>query len=834
MTVAAGTRDCRMEVESMSEWKKWIRRGARVMVLLTLACSLAVAALSYPFLTTTKDSVRLRKSASGNATVIGNIPSGAEIEVLEKTGSFYKVKYQGTTGYVKGDYVNTDSEAITLVTAEPMEVVSSYPYTTYTREKVNLRSTRSVRSTLLKKIPQGAEITVTANSGTWAEVEYNGVSGYVKNEFIILKEVKKVKVTATPSPVPSLSPEESEAEYKVLEKGSEGAEVKALQEALLELRFLKGEADGKFGAATENAVLLFQQANGYPTTGIMDANTQAFLFSGKPKNASGKATKVTVVSPVAGATIKKDATGDAVADLQAQLQVMGYYTGEITRTYDTATKKAVIAFQKKNGLTADGVAGGETLKAVYSASALAADQTPTPAPTPTPTPEPTYEIPGSTVRRNTESADAKAVQKRLKELGYYRGVTDGKFGAQSVIALKAFQEANGLEADGVAGKATYQLLFSSRAMKKGETPTPIPETTPAPGDEESGLPSDASYETLRKGTVSADVAMMQQKLIDLGYLTGEPDGNYGTATERAVRAFQKNNSLGVDGTAGTATLSLMYSIDAASASAGAAATPTPDPKTAKAAATATPAPDDGNLRKGSTGDAVKELQARLIELGYLTGKADGNFGSKTYAALVAFQQANKLTADGVAGTKTLKKLKSSGAVAAKNDGAAETATQVPVKVAATLGTPTASRVQYANWYTTVKDVCRSFPYATVYDYETGISWQVHIFSVGAHADCEPLTATDTSKMEKVFGGETWNPRAVWVVFANGSVYMASIHSMPHGTQHLTDNNFNGHTCIHFPRTQAQVESIGVYATSHQNTIDAGWARTQAMKQGNSI
>ena len=129
----------------------------------------------------------------------------------------------------------------------------------------------------------------------------------------------------------------------------------------------------------------------------------------------------------------------------------------------------------------------------------------------------------------------------------------------------------------------------------------------------------------------------------------------------------------------------------------------------------------------------------------------------------------------------------------------------------------------------MKTVCKSYPYATVYDYETGISWQVHIFSVGAHADYEPQTANDTSKMLKVMGGNTWNPRAVWVVFANGSVYMASTHSMPHGVIHITDNNFAGHTCLHFPRTQAQVESIGVYATSHQNTIDAGWARTQAMK-----
>ena len=810
----------------MSEWGKKIRRGARVAVLLTLVCGLALAALSYPFLTTTTDSVRMRKSASGNATIIDNIPAGAQVEVLEKENGFFKVKYNGQTGYVKDDYVNTAADAMTKVTAEPMEVVESYPYTTITKEKVNLRATKSVRGTLLKKIPQAAEITVTANSGTWASVEYDGVSGYVKNEYVVLKEVNKKKATTTDTPAPSLSPEESESGYKVLEKGSEGSEVKALQEALIELGYLKGTADGKFGAATENAVLLFQQANGYPTTGVMDANAQAFLYSGKPKSASGTATKVTVVSPVSGAKMTLGATGDAVAELQDRLRALGYYDGEITRTYDKATKSAVLAFQKHNGLKADGVAGEETRKAIQSEAALAANETPTPAPTPTPTPEPTYTIPGSTVKRNSEGADAKAVQKRLKELGYYRGLTDGKFGAQSVLALKAFQEANGLEADGVAGKTTYELLFSSRAMAKGETPTPIPEETPAPGDEESGIPSEASYETLKKGTIGEEVARMQQVLIELGYLTGEPDGNFGTATEKAVRAFQKNNGLGVDGTAGPTTLSILYSSEAVAASV-VTATPAPDGKTV--AATATPAPEDGNLRKGSKGSEVKELQERLIELGYMTGKADGVFGTKTFEALVAFQQANKLTADGVAGANTLKKLKSSGAVPAKKDGAAAAATTAPVKVAAVTGTPTAGRVIYANWYTTVKSVCKSYPYATVYDFETGISWQVHIFSIGAHADCEPLTSSDTSRMEKVLGGNTWNPRAVWVVFSDGSVYIGSTHSMPHEVQHVRDNNFEGHSCLHFPRTQEQVTAIGPYATKHQEIIDAAWAATQKMK-----
>jgi peptidoglycan hydrolase-like protein with peptidoglycan-binding domain len=314
------------------------------------------------------------------------------------------------------------------------------------------------------------------------------------------------------------------------------------------------------------------------------------------------------------------------------------------------------------------------------------------------------------------------------------------------------------------------------------------------------------------------VAQLQEALIQLGYLSGKADGNYGTKTVEAVRAFQKANGLTADGAAGEQTQRVLYGGNAKAANVKTTAAP-------QQAATATAAPaTSGTLKVGSTGTDVQTLQQKLVELGYLKGSADGVFGNKTAAAVKAYQKASKLTADGVAGSQTLSSLN---AVAAnKNAASSNTAANTSQK---TTVTPSAARVQYANWYEKVKSVARSYPYATVYDIGTGISWQVHIFSLGAHADYEPVTANDTARMEKVFGGNTWNPRAVWVIFSDGSIYIGSTHSMPHEVQHVRDNNFNGHSCLHFPRTQEQVTSIGPYATKHQETIDAGWAATQKMK-----
>ncbi len=479
--------------------------------------------------------------------------------------------------------------------AEPtatMEIVSSYPYTTTTKVKVNLRASRSVRSTLLRHIPAGAEITVNSVStkSGWASVDYGKYSGYVRSEYIVLKEVKKIKVTPTPTPVPTLSPEEDAGGYKILQKGSTGKDVTALQEALIELGFLKGQPDAKYGSGTERAVIAFQTKNDYPSTGIMDANIQAFLYTGTVKNAAGEKVSVRTLSPVDGVSMKKGNKGALVRELQKRLQELGFYKGDITGTYDTNTIGAVRSFQKKNGLKADGTASAETQHLLYSAEAIPASATATPKVTEAPTPTPTVAVPEESLKEGMKGDDVKTVQRRLKELGYYKSTIDGKLGRDTVNAIKAFQEAHKLEADGVAGKATYEILFSENALSKGATPTPVPTETPAPAEETAD-----AWPTLRKADSGDDVAQLQEALASLGYFTGKVDGNYGDATVAAVKAFQKANGLAEDGSAGEDTQKMLYG-GKAKAKASATAKPTATPK-----ATATPAPASSVLKKGASG-----------------------------------------------------------------------------------------------------------------------------------------------------------------------------------------------------------------------------------------
>lgn len=137
------------------------------------------------------------------------------------------------------------------------------------------------------------------------------------------------------------------------------------------------------------------------------------------------------------------------------------------------------------------------------------------------------------------------------------------------------------------------------------------------------------------GCTGDAVKALQEKLNAKGFNSGNVDGIFGAKTYAAVTAFQKANSLGVDGIVGKLTWAKLYD-----------ATPV----------NVTPVTTQPMLRTGSRGDAVRKLQELLNAKGYTCGSVDGIFGSKTYAAVLAFQKANGLGADGIVGSLTWGKL----------------------------------------------------------------------------------------------------------------------------------------------------------------------------------
>ena len=306
--------------------------------------------------------------------------------------------------------------------------------------------------------------------------------------------------------------------------------------------------------------------------------------------------------------LRVGSTGSDVSDLQARLTELGYYTGTIDGKYSTGTQSAVTEFQSRNGLTADGIAGRATQDKLYSASAQ-------PKTVSASTTESGYTL----LKEGASGLEVRKLQGRLAELGYYAGGVDGIYGSTTTSAVKAFQRANGLSGDGQAGTQTQTKLYSANA-KYATSPV----TTANPDQ----------TRTLSVGMTGNDVYALQERLIELNYLSGVADGVFGTETQNALIAFQNRNGLTADGTAGASTLKKLSG--------------------SCKAATATAAPSsNGTLHEGDSGEDVYNLQARLFELGYYNGRIDGRYSSETTAAVKAFQKANGLSADGIAGSVTL-------------------------------------------------------------------------------------------------------------------------------------------------------------------------------------
>ena len=97
-------------------------------------------------------------------------------------------------------------------------------------------------------------------------------------------------------------------------------------------------------------------------------------------------------------------------------------------------------------------------------------------------------------------------------------------------------------------------------------------------------------------------------------------------------------------------------------------------------------------------------------------------------------------------------------------------------------------------------------------------------SRGNHADVEPLTAADTEAMFKAFGNkESWGPKVVYIKLPDGRWSIASTHNVAHGSQTISNNNFDGQNCVHFLRDMDEcMKNDPDYGVQNQNAIRKAW------------
>ena len=347
-----------------------------------------------------------------------------------------------------------------------------------------------------------------------------------------------------------------------LRQGDSGTAVFTLQRQLNRIAkdypfFGKLTVDGVFGPRMVSTVKTFQRQFNLTADGVVGRQTWykiSYIYVSVKDLAEltseGETSSGTLSDGSWGGTaLRTGSTGSAVEQVQFWLNTLAQYESALPSLavdgrYGAATASAVRAFQRRYGLTVDGVVGRETWNAIYNEFRSIQSDNGTP-----------NAYPGTALREGTSGQNVRLVQfwlkiahtvySRLNDL-----TVDGRFGAATTAAVKRFQTYFGLTSDGVVGRTTWNKLYEvyndiankllSSSLRPGEYP---------------GI--------LRRGSSGTAVRELQFYLYLLSaYESSIPavgiDGSFGAATENAVRAYQRFAGLTVDGIVGRATWESLY------------------------------------------------------------------------------------------------------------------------------------------------------------------------------------------------------------------------------------------------------------------------------------
>ena len=543
---------------------------AILCVMVTLvAVPLASAASYSKVYGQTQDKIRVRESASTNATVIDNVIKNACVYVTASktsgTSTFVQIKYRdadgniatgwacqydGKTTYIKilstdqvyktfgvkhknsGDY-NLPSKKVGTFTAAERKATATTTNNTYIKLNSSGAAVKTLQTKLKKLGYYTGDLTGNAGSKTIAAIKkFQAANNLTADGVAGPSTIAKIDAAYDKLGTSSSS---SSTSGSGLRLNSTGSDVRDLQNNLTALGYYWATISGNFGPKTETAVKLFQEENGLPADGIagkktLEAIADAVAKSGKGSSSSSSASKDN------NTVLKLDSESVRVGQLQSDLKALGYYTGEVTKHFGEKTKAAVMKFQAAKGLTADGVAGPKTLEAIDKAVGGSSTSTSSSV---------------SGLKYGATGDKVKDLQKDLETLGFYYGDITGHYGSLTEQAVKKFQKSRGLTQDGVAGTKTLNAIASAAA-----------------GTGSSAIGgSNSTGTSLRKGdTNNTKIGDMQTRLKKLGYYYGDITNNFGDLTEKAVKKFQDDNGLTVDGVAGTDTLNKLYSLTGGSTS----------------------------------------------------------------------------------------------------------------------------------------------------------------------------------------------------------------------------------------------------------------------------
>ena len=555
---------------------------------------------------------------------------------------------------------------VQLVTTNNIAAIpSSYPGSPLQRGSTgtNVRILQKQLSRIAKDYPSFGKPAVT---GTFDEATENSVKRFQKQFGLtadgIVGKATWYKISYIYVSVKDLAELTSEGETAegiqsaggwpgtVLRRGSTGSSVEQVQFWLSDLAqfdssLVRVSVDGSYGAATERAVRAFQQKQNLTADGVVGQTTWNALYAAwvdAQSDLGGTAWP--------GTALRRGDTGMEVRLVQFWLRLAAdnysaLRTVTVDGSYGAATVSAVTTFQSLFGLTADGVVGRSTWNKLKEVGLAVANKIVA-----------ANVAPGqftATTREGSSGTAVRAVQYYLRRLAaYYSDVptvtVDGKFGAATTRAVKAWQTRAGLTVDGVVGRLTFQSLYDAALAL--DTSGPVVRTVSLPTPDAALRPGDTGAEVLRLNRM---LLFLSQWIPEINFTAGgTPGSTFDPELEIAVRSAQRYFGLDETGvvTADDWAVFRQAALDLLAAS-PAGASPKPGG--------VWPA---GALALGSSGPAVLQVQRWLNVVASVDQTADfvsesGQFDAATQAALESYQLTAGLEPLGVVDADTWESLR---------------------------------------------------------------------------------------------------------------------------------------------------------------------------------
>lgn len=720
-----------------------------------------------------------------------------------------------------------------------------------------------------------ADITGNFGDKTEAAVKlFQKASGLTQDGVAGTKTLNAIASAIAKKGGSSSSSSASSSSSGALKLNSQGSKVTQLQQDLKQLGYYYADITGNFGEKTEAAVKAFQKAHKLTDDGVAGTNTLNAIAAAVEK-AGGSLSSSSGTSGM-----KLGSTGSDIRALQQNLTTLGYYYGDITGHYGTMTQAAVAKFQKARGLTQDGVAGSKTVEAIASAikssgGSVAGSSSSSGV--------------GNSLREGDTGAAVNELQTMLKTLEYYYGEITGHFGSLTKKAVRSFQDDNDLTVDGIAGVNTINKLRSltgttSSSSSSGSSGGTVTTANSYGRISKENVNLRSSYSTTSAAKASLDegdkcritkkytvgseiwyyITVSDGKYTHTGYVRSDmikliSEDEYGsgaddsasgdTETLGMIRVTGNNVALrNGPGTsyskAGTAsTGDVFYYIDTEDGwfrtktgywiSRDYAKVMTSDEVGDYVGSDSSSSSGSGVYKYGSTGSDVLYIQTALKKLGHYSGSLTGHYGNKTTQAVMDFQRDNGLSADGVVGAKTMTKIReayneaTSGGSGSSSSGSSSSS-----------GISLHSTVYDLSW----DDYKRAYVRAglsrgntfKLTDLKTGKTFKVYVQSAGYHADVEPATAADTAIMCSIYGVSSANKigytRRAMIATIGNYQFVCSMYGETHGSEVITNNNYDGQFCIHF----RDCKTSGTQVVREENQTPIDQAVTYVKAKGSTV